>query len=409
MQPARSIRHPSSAAQPNLDRPTARPRGAFFGVAICLAALPPLLTAAESDLRVARRVGEQVLVSPATQPAEFRYAAFPSLLRTGPDEVWIACKAGRAHATDAGAAMQVMRHTLSSGATTLIQRMPAPTPKLYQMGELAWFPDGSIALYVDVQSVGWDGRHYRSGAEVLRWDAARGAFGAAEALPPIGGVLYGYPFDFITEGAGTWQLLMAFGYHLPGGRWSVDVVRSEDAGRSWRFVRNLAEEFGGHRINESGFARHGAGFLVATRGYDRITRLHRTDGEFRVQHQVDLSGRHPLVNDIVGRPRVFVRAGRGYLIGRNWTKPMRETAAGGTVASYPMPLCLIRFDPASLAVDSVVVLDNADQQRVTDGYYAVTTFTGEGPAELLHVFTYKALGGKPPEIVRFDYRWSEVK
>ena len=87
-----------------------------------------------------------------------------------------------------------------------------------------------------------------------------------EPLGPINGVLYGYPLDFITEGRTTWQVIMAFGYHLPGGRWSVDAVRTDDAGRSWSFVRNLTEEFGGIRANESGFVRHGDGFIVTTRG-----------------------------------------------------------------------------------------------------------------------------------------------
>ena len=194
--------------------------------------------------------------------------------------------------------MEVVRHTLSSGATAPIQRMVAPVPKIYQMGELARFPDGVIALSIDVQSVGWDGRHYRSGAEVIRWDAARGAFVAAETLAPINGVLYGYPFEFISEGRTTWQLIMAFGYHLPGGRWSVDAVRSDDAARSWNFVRNLSDEFGGHRINESGFVRHADGFIVTTRGYDGIARLHRTDGEFRV---AQIFPKAPVINNIIRR------------------------------------------------------------------------------------------------------------
>jgi hypothetical protein len=74
-----------------------------------------------------------------------------------------------------------------------------------------------------------------------------------------------------------------------------------------------------------------------------------------------------------------------------------------------MQLCLLRFDLDSLAVTSCVVLDNADHQRVTDGYYAVAVFTGEGSAARLHVITYKALKGAPPDIVRFDYRWADVK
>ena len=383
--------------------PAVTPTSALgFAFTLGLAALP--LWAADPAPRIARRHAEQVLVSASTQPPEFRYTAFPSLLRTGADEVWIAFKAGRSHATDAGAAMEVVRHTLSNGATKLLQRLGAPAPKIYQMGELTQLPDGQIALYLDVQAVGWDARHYRSGAEVIRWDPTRGAFGHPEALAPIGGVLYGYPLDFISEGRTTWQLIMAFGYHLPGGRWSVDAVRSEDSGRSWTLVRNLSTEFGGLKINESGLVRHGDGFIVTTRGYDGIARLHRTDREFHVRQQVELSGKHPLINNIIGRPRVFVRDGNGYLIGRNWTRPK-----GSGPGANPMQLCLIRFDPETLAVTSVVVLDNAENNNVTDGYYAVTTFTGAGPETLLHVFTYKALGGKPPDIVRFDYRWAEVK
>jgi hypothetical protein len=360
--------------------------------------------ASDATVVVAPRLSEQVLVSPATQPEAYRYAAFPTLLRTTPDEVWIAFKAGRSHATDAGAAIEVVRHSLSTSRTELVQRLVAPSPKLYQMGELARMPDGSIVLAIDVQEVGWDGRHYRAGAETFRWDQARKSFAGPAPLGPVDGVLYGYPLEFISEGRTTWQVIMAFGYHRPAGRWSVDVLRSEDSGGSWRMVRNLTEEFGGIRANESGFVRHGDGFIVTTRGYDSIARLHRTDGEFRVLRQIELSGKHAFINNIIGRPRLFVREGSGYVIGRNWTR-----AKGGGTGAGPMQLSLIRFNPETLAVTGCTVLDNADHANVTDGYYAVTTFTGEGDATRLHVFTYRGLDRKPPEIVRFDYRWADVK
>jgi hypothetical protein len=358
----------------------------------------------EATVVVAPRLSEQVLVSAATQPAAYRYAAFPTLLRTGPDEVWLAYKAGRSHATDVGAAIEVVRHTLSTGQTALIQRLPAPEPKLYQMGELARMPDGTVLLAIDVQEVGWDGRHYRAGAEVFRWDQDRKQFAGPTPLGPVDGVLYGYPLEFVTEGHTAWQLIMAFGYHQPAGRWSVDVLRSDDSGGAWRRVRNLTEEFGGIRANESGFIRHGDGFIVATRGYDGIARLHRTDGDFRVLRQIELSGKHSFINNIIGRPRLFVRDGGGYVLGRNWTR----AKGSGTTASA-MQLSLIRFDPVTLAVTGCTVLDNADHGNVTDGYYAVSTFTREGATTRFHVFTYKALDRKPPEIVRFDYQWEDVK
>jgi hypothetical protein len=365
-------------------------------------------SAAVPEIKIAPKKSESTLVRSAAQPAEYRYLAFPSMLRIGPDEVWIAYKAGRSHATDAGAAIEIVRHTLSTGATKLIQRLPAPPPKLYQMGELARLPDGTRGLYIDVQSTGWDGRHYRSGAEFFRWDETRQQFGAPTPLGLVNGVLYGYPFEFIAEGKTTWQLIMAFGYHQPGGRWSVDAIRSEDSGRTWNFVRNLTEEFGEIRGNESAFVRYNDGFIVTTRGYDRMERLHRTDGEFRVRHQVELTGKYPFINSYVGRPRLFIRDGQGYLIGRNWTKPTGSSVERGATASE-MQLCLFRFDPESLAVTSCVVLDNGEGAKVTDGYYAVTTFSGEGEQSMFHVVTYKALNQQPPDIVRFDYRWSDIK
>ena len=186
------------------------------------------------------------------------------------------------------------------------------------------------------------------------------------------------------------------------------MIRSEDSGRSWNFVRNLTEEFGGIRGNESGFMRHGDGFIVTTRGYDRIARLHRTDAQFRVRHQADVTGKYPFVNSIVGRPRVFARDGHGYLIGRNWTRPTGTTAdrSGGP---SEMQLCLIRFDLETLAVTACVILDNPDHQKVTDGYYAVPVLTGDGDDARMQVITYKGLNSRPPDIVRLDYRWADVK
>lgn len=373
---------------------------------LCVAAA--VASAADSAVRVAPIQREVVLTAAAQQPAEFRYSAFPSVLRAAEDELWVAYKAGRTHATDAGAAIEVVRHSLARGETKLIQRLPAPEPKLYQMAEFVRFPDGSISLYVDVQSVGWDGRHYRSGAETFRWNAARGAFDPPAVLAPVNGVLYGYPFDFIVEGGTTWQLIMAFGYHQPGGRWSVDALRSEDSGRNWSFVRNLTDEFGGIRGNESGFVATKDGFLVTTRGYDRIERLHRTDRNFRVLKQADLTGKYPFLNSYVGRPRLFLRDGQGYMLGRNWTRPTGPNAARGATESE-MQLCLFRFDPETLELTSCVILDNPGHQKVTDGYYAVPVFSGEGADTRLHVITYKALSQRPPDIVRFDYRWSDVK
>ena len=164
-----------------------------------LLALVSSASAADPVVRVVPPRSVTMVTASAAQPTEYRYLAFPTVLRMSADEIWVSYKAGRSHATDAGAAMEVVRHSLSTGATSLIQRIPAPGPKLYQMGEFVRHPDGAIDLCIDVQDVGWDNRHYRSGAETLRWNPARKAFDAAATMAPVGGVQYGYPFEFIVE------------------------------------------------------------------------------------------------------------------------------------------------------------------------------------------------------------------
>src|SRR5688500_2049365 len=89
----------------------------FSRYAVVVLLVSRALLAAEPDIRTAAALDQRILVPASAQPAEYRYLAFPSLLRIGPDEVWIAYKAGRTHATDAGAAIEVVRHTLSSGET----------------------------------------------------------------------------------------------------------------------------------------------------------------------------------------------------------------------------------------------------------------------------------------------------
>ncbi len=351
-------------------------------------------------------LARDVILASADQK-EWPYLAFPALLDRG-DELLVSFKRARSHAQDAGAALELVRLDPRTGRARERLTLARREGHIMQMGEWVRFPNGDLANYIDVQTPG--PATTRAGLHAV-WSRDGGrTFGPLERVGVIDGVEYGYAFDAVSEGRTTWMLAMTFS-NLPGGKsvypprplaGSVDVIRTDDAGRSWRFVRNLSREFGDAPLNESALLRLGEGWLVSTRGYDNRQRLHRTDAAFRVVAQVDLTAAHPVVGTQVGRPRLFAREGAAYLLGRSSTQP-----AGA--AARPMQLALYRIDPATLAITACAILDNAENARVTDGYYAAPWFREAGGETILHVVTYKGCDGRAPDLMHLAFRWNDVK
>ena len=368
----------------------------LLGAVFAFLLLVPLAHAL--DPVVPKYKGTQLLVASAEQQGP-DYLAFPALLETRPDEVLIAYKRGWSHGADKEATVEMLRFDPTRNVITQRGVVAQEPGIIEQMGEWVRFPNGNIGVYFDVQAKGDDGRAYRAGMRENRSTDGGRTFQGVRRSAMVDGVEYGYPFDFVVEGRTTYMLVMAFGYR-PGGRWSVDVIRSDDNGGSWHFVRNLSQEFGGHPINESAFMRYKDGFLVTTRGYDSHERLYRTDATFHKLAEADLTEANSFIESQIGRPRLFARDGGVYLIGRN----TRTTPEGN-----PMELALFRLDPEALAITRWVILDNAERAKVTDGYYAVPYFHTIGDRTMLEVITYKALNGKHPDILRLEYDWGEVR
>jgi hypothetical protein len=361
--------------------------------------------AGASDPALPRRPNQEqrVLVASA-EGAQSRYLAFPALLDCG-DEILVSYKRGRSHAQDTGAVLEIVRIDPGTGNASKPQTLARLDGHILQLGEWLRFPNGDIANYIDMQTAG--SATTRAGLHVVRSTDGGKTFGPLERVGVIDGVEYGYAFDAIVHEQSTWLLAMTFS-NLTGGKpvfpkrphaGSVNVLRSDDNGKTWRHVRDLTHEFGDVPINESTFLRHDDGFLVSTRGYDDRQRVHRTDGSFRVMQQVDLTATHQFIASHLGRPRLFARDGQVYLLGRNWTESPRT-----------MQLAMFRLDPQTLHAASYLVLDNAAGVQVSDGYYAMPYFRGTGAETMMHVVDYKRPASQPgPDIILHSYRWDDVK
>ncbi|MEX2578114.1 MAG: hypothetical protein WD342_03570 [Verrucomicrobiales bacterium] len=326
------------------------------------------------------------------------YLAFPAVAVGEGENYWISYKRGYAHGRDDEASLEVVEWSPEKEALTGRGARLAETDIVYQMGEWIRFPDGKLMTFIDAQNTDESGRNYRVGLRMAELDEAESTFGEIQRLGEVEGVEYGYLFDSATVDGTVYVLVMTF-EDLAGERRTVDVLKTADSGESWEFVRNLSQEFGDIRINESSLIAHGDGFLVATRGYDARQRLHVVDREFRVLRQVDLTDTHDFIEKQIGRPRLFEKDGRYYLIGRNYLPPDSPAK---------MEMALFELDPESLLVKRYWILDNRERGRVRDGYYPSPFFTKDNGRELLNVIDYKAIFDEAPDIVRFQFRWNEM-
>lgn len=367
--------------------------------ALLLTPLAAMSATGEFSKSVAKPLAHEVLAASAATP-DRPYLAFPAISDLGA-EVLVSFKHGRAHAGDGDAPLEWLRYDKASGRTVPQGTLAAVKGEVMQMGEWVRFPNGDIANYIDAQKP----KVLRSGLAMVRSKDGGRTFGPVQRVGLVNGVEYGYAFDAISRNGSTWMLVMTFA-NLPGGKLvykyssqpgSVDVIRSDDNGRTWRFVRSLTQELGGAPINESAFVPYGDGFLLASRGYDGRQWLLRTDAGFKVVAKTDLRGAHPFLHS-VDRPRLFERDGSFYLLGRNRVGPQAAE------------LALFKLTPSTLDLTRHVVLDTAPGQEFAgDSFYAQPFWHERDGRTHFHLITYKGGNGPGLDIVRLEFFWDDVR
>jgi hypothetical protein len=325
------------------------------------------------------------------------YLGFPSLVPSGNNQIMLSYKRGTDHGWDPGAVLEIIRFDLQTGRAIQDPIQLGIPDRIMEMGEWVRFPNGTLGTFIDAQRTDEKKSAIRIG---LRGSISRDngkSFGPLKRVGVIDGVEYGYLFHSAIIGQRLYALIMTFEY-LAGGRRSVDALYTDDNGENWHFVRNLSQEFGDIRINESSLIPYEDGFLVAPRGYDNRQRLHQVDQNFRLIKETNITEQTPSISSYIGRPRLFTYDGAYFLSGRNWRAPNRE---------LPMELALIRFDPETLKVEKHFVLDNEAQGKVTDGYYTCPILVDTDNRKLLNIFTYKGLFGNSPDILRLQFDSAE--
>ncbi len=371
-------------------------------------------TAMAQDVLVPKEKRVTVVVDSKATP-ETPYLAFPTVVDLG-KQTLISFKSGRSHAADTGASIDCV--TLNEHSAVTDRKTIAKIDgEIMQMGEWVLFPNGHVANYIDAQK---KSPALRTGLCVVRSENQGQSFSDVSRVGVIDGVEYGYAFDSLNRGTTTFMLVMTFA-NLPGGKQifnrgsqpgSVDVIKSEDNGRTWRFVRAITAELGDVPINESAFVPTEDGYLLVARGYDSRQWLARLDKEFRVVQRVDLAARYPFIRSVLGRPRLFTRDGNYYLLARNTIAPgFMVDANQDKPKQSPMRLSMFRINPQTLDIDRHFVLDNSEGRDVADGYYAMPFWrqSKEQPTkDLLRVITYKRLAGQQPNIIQLEFDWSEI-
>ncbi|RKX34050.1 MAG: exo-alpha-sialidase [Verrucomicrobia bacterium] len=355
----------------------------------------------ELDPLIPKIKTQQILVE-SKELSGKQYLGFPCLIRVSDSEILISFKRGTDHGSDGEADLELVRFDTVANRVIEQTTLAHQDRRIMQMGEWVRFSNGDIANYIDVQLTGIKKLSYRTGILGCRSRDGGTTFSGLIPLGVVDGVEYGYAFDHVTEDGTTYMLVMTFEY-LAGQRGSVDVIKTEDHGSTWRFVKNLSLEFGDIRINESTFVRWGDKFLISTRGYDAVERLHVTDSDFNLIEQVNLTEVHPFIGKEIGRPRLFERDGHFYLMGRNC--PVRADE------QRVMQQALFRIDPADLTITSYVILDNHEEGLVIDGYYPVPYWQEDERGTLFNVIDYKSVVSRfpGPNIVRSEFHWDEVR
>lgn len=348
------------------------------------------------------------LVVSHKEVGEKPYLSFPCLTRINDKEVLITFKRGTSHGGDPEADADLVRFNTVTNNVLEHKTLGRIEGRIFQLTVPVQIDKNDLRFYVDLQSKGQDSKNYREGMHFTSTKENGKIVGPWKAQGLIEGIEYGYPFDFIVEGKVVYMLAMSFGY-MPGKLWSVAVLKSEDGAKSWKKIKDITKVMEGP-INESCFTRVGDEFFVVSRGYAKQeTKIAHFDKNFNVLQVSDLTGMNSALRGYIGWPRIFFKDNNLYVMGR-----LQVASPEGKIDNKPegkyMRLGLVRVNPRQLTVDRISLLDNEDGTLpIRDGYYAASYWQNTNDELWFNAITYRAMGSDAPDIMRFGFKWDDIK
>lgn len=315
-----------------------------------------------------------------------KYCAFPSTVKLNDSTVLISYKRGYAHYKDTGF-VGLIRY--DPRIMKVISRGPIYKTKYNnQNTEILKMPNGDVVIYVDRQM---PGPKKRIGLEELRSTDDGITWKDMGTVGLVNGVQYGYAFDDYIEGHTIYALWMTFP-ELRGseGERSVHVVKSNNNGESWTDVKDLTKAYK-KAFNESTLVKYNNGFLIVARADEKGSAfIFKTDSNFNLIKEKNLSSVYSCI-DAIGRPKLFVKDGSYYMICRNNS-------------------CLFfyKINPATLSIEKWARLYRSPGWG-GDAHYAESYFQQEGNKTYFNVIDYFPVNSRFPEIVRFEFKWAELR
>ncbi len=180
------------------------------------------------------------------------------------------------------------------------------------------------------------------------------------------------------------------------------LVKSSDNCETWEYVNNLTNELK-YAFNESTIEYYDGKLVFVGRGDKKVTKaaLLNLDG---TADKIRNIGVDFDCIDHNGKAEIILKDGEYYLILRSILNDVGNA----------MELPLFRMDPATLSLETYVELQPKNTgTNGGDGFYAESFFHEKDGETYFNVITYTRAytntSSGVPSIVRFEYKWDEIK